>query len=417
MTGVLGIIVFVAISILLSSNRKNINWKTIGVGFGLQLVFALLILGIPALGLKGPLQPFFVWANDAVLLLIAYADKGTDFLFGPLASPEKIGGFVVAVKVLPTIIFFSTVMAVFYHIGVMQLVINALAGLMRRTMGLSAAESLSAAGNVFVGQTEAPLLVKPYVQDMTRSELMAVMTGGMATVAGGVMAAYVQLLSARVPDIAGHLITASVMSAPAALMFSKLMVPETESPKTLHTGSIKPVETADNIVDAAANGASDGLKLALNVGAMLLAFIALVAMFNGILSGVGGLFGFGSESDPLTFQLILGWIFTPVAFLMGVPWSDCALVGQFLGEKIVLNEFVAYVSLSNQSAELSDKAVIIASYALCGFANVASIAIQIGGIGGIAPGKRTLLSQLGARAVLAGSFAAFSTACIAGLLL
>lgn len=418
MMGLWGIFAFIGLAWLLSSDRKRINWRTVAAGLLLQVIFAILILGIPAIGLPGLLRPFFVWANDAIMALISFSDEGTAFLFGPLADPSKAGGFIVAVKVLPTIIFFSTVMAVFYHLGLMQFVIRLLARAMHKTMGISAAESLSAAGNVFVGQTEAPLLIRPYVGKMTRSELMSVMTGGMATVAGGVMAAYVQFLSARIPDIAGHLLTASVMSAPAALMFAKLMVPETETPETIHSDAVSVPSDKANVIDAAASGAADGLKLALNVGAMLLAFIALVALVNGLIGGIGNLLGLATlQGTPLTFQYFLGWVFTPFAFLMGVPLSESFRIGQMLGEKIVLNEFVAYVSLSQQAQALSDKAVVITSYALCGFANIASIAIQIGGIGGIAPAKRTELSRLGVRSVIAGSLAAFMTAAIAGLLL
>lgn len=418
MTGLLGIFAFLGLAWLLSTNRKRISWRTVTTGLLLQVVFAILILGIPTIGLPGPLGPFFIWSNEAIMALISYSDEGTAFLFGPLADPSKAGGFIVAVKVLPTIIFFSTVMAVLYHLGVMQFVIRLLARAMHRTMGISAAESLSAAGNIFVGQTEAPLLIRPYVSKMTRSELMSVMTGGMATVAGGVMAAYVQLLSARIPDIAGHLLTASVMSAPSALMFAKLIVPETENPETIHSDAVSVPSDKANVIDAAASGAAQGLKLALNVGAMLLAFIALVALVNGLIGSAGHLLGLVTLSGtPLTFQYFLGWVFTPIAFLMGIPWDECFRIGQMLGEKFVLNEFVAYLSLSQQAGTLSDRAVVITSYALCGFANIASIAIQIGGIGGVAPSQRANLSRLGVRSVIAGSLAAFMTAAIAGLLL
>jgi CNT family concentrative nucleoside transporter len=416
--GILGLFAFMGLAWIFSTDRKKINWKTVGAGFLLQIVFAILILGIPAVGLPGLLRPFFIWANDAIMALIAFSDEGTRFLFGPLADPAQAGGFIVAVKVLPTIIFFSTVMAVFYHLGLMQFIVRSLARVMHKTMGISAAESLSASGNIFVGQTEAPLLIRPYLAKMTRSELMSVMTGGMATVAGGVMAAYVQLLSARIPDIAGHLLTASVMSAPAALLFAKILLPETETPETIHSDTVTVPSDKANVIDAAASGAADGLKLALNVGAMLLAFIALVALVNGLIGSIGGMLGLTTlQGQPLTFQYFLGWVFTPFAFLMGIPWEECFLIGQMLGEKIVLNEFVAYVSLSQQAASLSDRAVIIASYALCGFANISSIAIQIGGIGGIAPERRSELSRLGIKSVAAGSLAAFMTAAIAGVLL
>lgn len=417
--GIIGIAFFILMAWLCSVNRKAIQWKIVLIGFSLQLVFALLILGIPKLGVPGVLSPLFAFANNAVLKLISYSDAGVAFLFGPLADVENIGGFIFVVKVLPIIIFFSSVMAVLYHVGIMQLIVKQMARLMHKTMGVSGAESLAAAGNVFIGQTEAPLVIKPFIKSMTQSELMSLMSGGMATVAGSVMAAYVGLLSGRIPDIAGHLLTASVMSAPAAILFAKILVPETETPVT--AGGVHDLNNDDlkheNVIDAAASGASDGLYLALNVGAMLLAFVALIALANGLLSEGLGLFGvesiFGRE---LSFQTILGFLFTPLALLMGIPWEEAFTVGQMIGEKTILNEFVAYLSLSNAGAALSDRTVIITSYALCGFANLSSIAIQIGGIGSLAPSRRADLSRLGLRAVLAGSLAAFMTASVASFL-
>ncbi|HWK88878.1 MAG TPA: nucleoside transporter C-terminal domain-containing protein, partial [Longimicrobium sp.] len=317
-------------------------------------------------------------------------------------------------NVLPTIIFFSSLMTLLYHLGVMQAVVKGFGWLMMRTMKISGAESLSTAGNIFLGQTEAPLLVKPYISTMTRSELHCVMVGGFGTVAGGVLAAYVGILVAYFPDIAGHLISASVMAAPACIVVSKLMYPETEEPVTRGTLKIKLEKIDANAVDAAARGASEGLALALNVGAMLIAFIALVALLNGILHGVSGLFGL-----DLTIQKLLGWLGAPIAWLMGVPWQDAPAVGTLIGEKTALNEFVAYLHLGGMLSggeNLDPRSIMIATYALCGFANFSSIAIQIGGIGGMAPERRADLSRLGLRAMIAGTLANFMTACIVGIL-
>jgi concentrative nucleoside transporter, CNT family len=325
-------------------------------------------------------------------------------------------GAMFAFNVLPTIIFFSSLMTVLYHLGVMQIAVKGVAFVMQRTMRTSGAETLSAAGNIFVGQTEAPLLIKPFVDRMTNSELMAVMTGGFATVAGGVLAAYVGILLVYFPDIAGHLMAASVMSAPAALVVAKLMYPEDSVPETAGTLEVD-IERPDvNVIDAAARGASEGLFLALNVGAMLLAFIALVYMMDGMLGWAGGLFGF----EALSFELILGWVLSPLAWLMGVPWVDAPAVGSLMGVKTVLNEFFAYFQLAGMlggAHSLQPRSIIIATYALSGFANFSSIAIQLGGIGGIAPSRRHDLSRLGLRAMVGGSIAAFMTATVAGMIL
>lgn len=416
--GILGIVTLLAIAFFCSNDRKAVPWKTVASGMALQLLFAILVLGIPALGFHGPLKPIFSWLNDAVLALLNFADAGTSFLVGPLGDSEKVGGVVIAFKILPAVIFFSSLVSVLYYLRIMQAIVWGIAWIMQKTMRLSPAESLCVAGNVFLGQTEAPLLVKPYVASMTRSEIFAVMTGGMATVAGGTLAAYTQLLKDRIPDIAGHLIAASVMSAPAAIVFAKIMVPERDTPQTSLMENIKfPINDA-NVIDAAAKGAADGMKLAINIAAMLIAFIALVALLNSMIASIGswtGLdLGFGQE---LSLEVLLGTVFTPLAFLLGIPASDAFKIGQLFGEKIVLNEFVAYLSLTKIAQELSDKSVIIASYALCGFANLSSIAIQIGGIGSLAPEQRKNLSELGLRSIVAGSLAAFMTAAIAGLLL
>jgi CNT family concentrative nucleoside transporter len=339
------------------------------------------------------------------------------FLFGDLAKPsgQNLGAYF-AFGVLPTIIFFSSLMAVLYHLGIMQRVVKGMAHVMQRTMGTSGAETLSAAGNIFVGQTEAPLLVRPFVDKMTISELMAVMTGGFATVAGGVLAAYVGMLRGVFPDIAGHLLSASIMSAPAALVIAKVMIPEPNPELSETYGGVKhELKSEDaNVIDAAARGASEGLGLALNVAAMLLAFIALISLVNALLGWGGGLLGL----EGLTLEGLLGAVLAPLAWLMGVSWADAAAVGELMGLKTVLNEFVAYLRLSTMLGEgaLEPRSVIIATYALSGFANFSSIAIQIGGIGGIAPGRRSDLSRLGLRAMIAGSIAAFMTATVAGML-
>ena len=326
----------------------------------------------------------------------------------------RTGAFV-AFNVLPTIIFFASVMTVLYHLGVMQKVVGGIAWVMQRTMRTSGAETLSAAGNIFVGQTEAPLLVKPFVDRMTRSELMAVMTGGFATVAGGVMAAYAGMLVGFFPDIAGHLMAASVMSAPAALVVAKLMVPEEEKAETAGEFRTKLERPDVNVIEAAARGASEGLKLALNVGAMLLAFLAMIALLNAVLGWAAGLVGI----EGLTLERILGWLLAPVAWAMGVPWAEAAPVGSLMGIKTVANEFVAFLGLAERMGQggLSTRAATIATYALSGFANFSSIAIQIGGIGGIAPRRRRDLARLGLRAMIGGSIAAFMTAAIAGVLI
>ncbi len=427
--GLLGIGLLALIAWAIGARRGAAPWRVVCWGISLQLILAVFVLRT---GLGAGL---FSAANDIVVSLLGYTTEGARFLFGDLVynnvpvgegeagngpfAPDggraaRTGAFV-AFNVLPTIIFFSTLVTVLYHFGVMQLIVGGVAWLMQRTMRTSGAETLSAAGNIFVGQTEAPLLVKPLIRDMTLSELMAVMTGGFATVAGGVLAAYVGMLVAYFPDIAGHLMAASLMSAPAALVAAKLMLPETGSPETAEGGKIQ-VERPDvNVIEAAARGAGEGLKLALNVGAMLLAFLALIALINGLLGWAGGFFG----APDLSLEGILGWALAPVAWIMGVPWHEAATVGSLLGLKTVATEFVAYLELANVLAEgrLSSRSAIISAYALSGFANFASIAIQIGGIGGIAPSRRADLSRLGLRAMIAGSLAAFMTATIAGALL
>ena len=427
----LGMVLLGLLAWAFSVDRSNLAWRVILWGVGLQLIFAVFILKTP-MG-----AGIFDWLNTVVVALLEFTVEGASFIFGNLvydnvpvglgeagsnAPIQEIPGQVArtgasfAFHVLPTIIFFSSLMTVLYHVGVMQWVVKGVAWVMQKTLGTSGAETLSAAGNIFVGQTEAPLMIRPFFEKMTMSELHAVMTGGFATVAGGVLAAYVGMLLAYFPDIAGHLIAASVMSAPAALVMAKLMYPEDGEPVT--KGNLKiELESPDvNLIGAAARGAGEGLGLALNVGAMLLAFIALIAMANALLAWGGGLVGL----DDLSFQLLLGWILAPLAWFMGVPWVDAVTVGSLLGIKTVVNEFVAFLELSSllqQAGALQPRSVIISIYALSGFANFSSIAIQLGGIGALAPSRRNDLSRVGLRAMVAGSLAAFMTATIAGMLL
>jgi concentrative nucleoside transporter, CNT family len=442
LVSVVGMLALLGLAWLLSVNRGAIPWRLVAWGVGLQIVFALIILKSP------PGEALFLAVNRVIVSLLGFTEAGARFLFGNLvvnnvpvgagepgnAPVEPVAGTVAATgaffafSVLPTIVFFSSLMTMLYHFGLMQRVVKGFAWVMMRTMRTSGAETLSAAGNIFVGQTEAPLLIKPYVANMTMSELMAVMTGGFATVAGGVMAAYVGMLIMFFPDIAGHLMAASVMSAPAALVFAKMIWPETEEPATRGTLRVQVEKVDANVIDAAARGAGDGMHLALNVGAMLLAFIALIALLNALI-GWGGdvtqltaaLQGAGwlGAGQPLSLESVLGWLLAPLAWLMGVPWADAPAVGTLLGLKTAVNEFVGYLALNAMLAGdtgLSPRSIVIATYALCGFANFSSIAIQIGGIGGIAPSRRSDLARLGLRAMIAGTLAAFMTATIAGIL-
>ncbi len=408
-----GLIVFVALAYAFSTNRKAVKWRPVIWGVALQVVLAIVVLRT-AVGFA-----VFAWLGDLVTMFLNFSDAGAKFVFG-----DKFTDFFFAFKVLPTIIFFSAFISVMYHFGILQKIVEFVAWTMMRTMGTSGAESLSAAANIFVGQTEAPLLIKPYVSSMTMSELHAVMTGGFATIAGGVMAAYISFgVSAQ------HLIAASVMSAPAALAISKLLYPETEESVTAGVVTVKVESETGNAIEAAANGAVDGMRLVLNVAAMMIAFLALLALFNAILGWGGGLFGL----PQLSLEWIFSYLLAPVAWLMGVPWSECGTVGVLLGKKTALNEFIAYADLAKMlettkavaanpemipgGQVISDRAATIATYALCGFSNFGSIGIQIGGIGGISPDRRSDLAKIGLRAMIAGSLACFMTACIAGVLL
>lgn len=399
----MGLGVMIGCAWALSSQRERFPWRVVLWGLGLQFVFALLTLKTaPGLWLFSQLNRLF---NQ----LLSFTDEGSKMIFGAYFDKE----FTFALHVLPTIIFFSALMSVFYHLGLMQKLVHGLAWVMQKTMRTSGAETLSASANIFVGQTEAPLVVKPFLASMTRSEIMAVMVCGFAGIAGGVLAAYVGLLGKDFPAIAGHLIAQSVLSAPAGLLIAKVMEPETERP-SLDIPEDKNKPHA-NVIDAAAAGASEGLQLALNVAAMLIAFMALVALINAVLKGtlhVGG--------APLSLERIFAWIFWPVAFVMGVPADECSKAAVLLGERITTNEFVAYAHFAEnlKSAHpFSERARVILSYALCGFANFGSIAIQVGGIGVLVPEKRALLAKLGLRAMIGGMLASYMTACVAAVLL
>jgi CNT family concentrative nucleoside transporter len=409
----LGLAALIGIAWLCSNNKKKFPVRMVLWGVSLQVIFCLLVLGIPALGIKGPLLFVFTAANAAVNATIDFTLEGIRFVFGDLLDTKK-NGFIFVVQVLPTIIFIGALMSVLYHIGIMQRVCHFFAIIMQKTMKTSGAETLAAAANIFVGQTEAPLIIRPFVARMTQSELLCVMIGGMANTAGGVLAAYVGLLRDRMPDIAGHLLTASILSAPAALLITKVMYPETSKPDTY--GKIPKDATNSphaNAIDAAAGGAAEGLTLALNVAAMLIAFIALIALVNAILTWFGGFVGF--SETKLTLQWLLGWAFMPLAWLVGIPASDLHAAGALLGEKTILNEFVAYMHLSEQSGTFSDRGFIILSYCLSGFANFSSIAIQIGGIAPLAPERRGDLARLGIRSVIGGTLATLMTGAVVGL--
>ena len=404
-----GMAVLIAIAVLLSSNRRAINIRTVAGAFLIQVALGALVLFVPW-GRDGLLS-----VSEGVSKVIAYGNDGVGFLFGGLVSDQMFevfggGGFVFALRVLPMIVFFSSLMAVLYYTGVMQIIIKVIGGFLQKVLGTSKAESMSAAANIFVGQTEAPLVVRPFIKSMTRSELFAVMSGGLASVAGSVLAGYAQM-GVPLP----YLIAASFMAAPGGLLFAKLLIPETEKPRSdeeLVNEGDKPV----NVIDAAAGGAVTGAHIAIAVGASLLAFVALISLVNGMIGGVGGWFGYGS----LTLQTILGWLFSPLAWAIGVPWSEAGIAGSLIGQKVVVNEFVAYAEfvkyLSPESAvQLSDTTKAIISFALCGFANLGSIAVLVGGLSIMAPSRRKDVAQLGFKAVIAGSLSNLMSAVIAGL--
>lgn len=442
--GLIGLAFIIALAYAFSANRKAVLWKLVGMGLGIQAILAIFILrGERMAEFFAPLgwpNLFFKWVSSFFVLVLRFTEEGSKIIFGSLAvGPGGEGslGFFFAFQVLPTIVFFAALTTLLYHYGVLQAVVRFLAVGMQKLMGTSGAESLSMIANIFVGQTEAPLVVKPYVAKMTPSELFAVMTGGMATIAGGVMATYIMMLGdsfaaahsltieAGRQLFAEQLLGASLMAAPAALVIAKILFPEVDEPVT--RGSVKvDVERADaNGIDAAATGASDGLRLALNVGAMLLAFFALLAMLNYVVmflgtlpNVIGGWVGVSIPVYSLSIQMILGWIFAPIAFIVGIPWAESIQVGSLIGTKLVLTEYIAYINLAELTAAqaLSDRTIFMATFALCGFANFTSIAIQIGGIGGIAPSRKSELAAFGMKAVLAGSMANLMTATYAGML-
>jgi CNT family concentrative nucleoside transporter len=437
--GMIGMAVIIGISVLFSKNKKHINWRMVGTGLGIQFVLAVFILkGRQMAEYWTPLgwpKDFFSWVSSFFVIVLDFTTEGAKFIFGDLAkSPgmeDSMGNFF-AFQVLPTIIFFASLTAILYHYGILQRIVKYMAKGMQKVMGTSGAESLAVISNIFVGQTESPLVIEPYIKKLTKSELLAVMTGGMATIAGGVMAAYVQMLGnsyAQAHDVAldvgrlmfaEQLLGASLMAAPAALVIAKIMYPEVDEPVTKGEVNMSVEKTDANGIDAAASGASTGLKLAGNVGAMLLAFIALLAMGNYFLESFGSITGINAmiTDGSLTIERVLGWIIAPIAFVVGVPWADAINMGSLLGTKVVLNEFVAYLQLSEMvsASEIGDKTIRMATFALCGFANFSSIAIQIGGIGGLAPSRKSELAEFGLKAVLAGTLANLMTATIAGML-
>ena len=418
--GLLGLVVLLGIVWLFSNNKRRVDWKLVAIGISLQIAFAALVILVP-----GGREVFDALGQGFVRLL-GFVNAGSSFIFGSLMNTETYG-FIFAFQVLPTIIFFAALMGVLYHLGVMQAVVRVMAWAITKVMRVSGAETTSVCASVFIGQTEAPLTVRPYISRMTESELLTMMIGGMAHIAGGVLAAYVGMLGAGDPVqqafYAKHLLAASIMAAPATLVIAKILIPETGEPLTRGTVKMEVEKTTSNVIDAAAAGAADGLRLALNIGAMLLAFIALIALINWPLTAVGEATGLQAAiGRPTDLATIFGYVLSPIAWIIGVPWQDANVVGSLIGQKIVLNEFVAYLQLAEivngrvAGVSLSDEGRLIATYALCGFANFSSIAIQIGGIGGLAPDRRQDLARFGLRAVLGGTIATLMTATIAGVL-
>lgn len=430
--GLLGLIGILGIAYAVSNNKKRINWRLVGMGMLIQVVFGFLVIKGKEWG-----APFnflalaFEKIGEGFVAILGFTTAGAQFVFGNLAiSPGADGslGFFFVFQVLPTIIFFSSLMSLLYYLGIMQKVVQGMAWVMSKLMGTSGAESLSCTANIFVGQTEAPLMIRPFIKTLTNSELLTIMVGGMATIAGGVMAAYIQMLGKAYSDTYGvpleqgqimfatQLLGASIMAAPAGMAISKIMFPEVEEPVTKGNVKVQVEKNASNVIEAAAGGAADGLNLAMNVAGMLLAFIALIALFNSLFGIVGGWIGV----ENLSLQNIFGYVFAPVAFITGVPWSEAQEVGRLLGTKVVLNEFVAYSDMAGliQNKAIQDpKSIMIATFALCGFANFSSIAIQIGGISPLAPERRKDIAALGLRAVLGGALATLMAGTIAGILL
>jgi CNT family concentrative nucleoside transporter len=441
--GIIGIALILFIALLMSNNKKKINWKLVGSGLLIQLIFAIFILKGNELGnFFSPLgwpKIFFSWISSFFVIILNFTTEGAKFVFGSLAiSPGQEGslGFFFVFQVLPTIIFFASLMSILYYLGIMQRIVQGMAWIMAKLMGTSGAESLSCSANIFVGQTEAPLMIRPYLKDMTNSELLTIMTGGMATIAGGVMAAYIQMLGDSYAQSLGlplndarllfatHLLGASVMAAPAAIVISKIIFPETEEPVTKGSVKVKIERNQANVIEAAAAGASDGVSLAINVAGMLIAFIALIALINYLLVYIGDISGLNSiirssYNSELSLQFLFGLILQAIAIGIGVPIQDAMNFGSLVGIKISLNEFVAYLEMSKLISEkvlVNPKSILMATYALCGFANFSSIAIQIGGLSPLAPNRRSDLAKLGLKAVFAGTLATLLTATLAGIL-
>ncbi|MGF0668898.1 NupC/NupG family nucleoside CNT transporter [Stenotrophomonas maltophilia] len=418
--GLFGLAVLIGITWLFSNNKRAVDWKLVATGITLQIAFAALVILVPG----G--RDVFDALGKVFVKVLSFVNEGSGFIFGSLMDTKNYG-FIFAFQVLPTIIFFSALMGVMYHLNVMQAIVRVMAWSITKVMRVSGAETTSVCASVFIGQTEAPLTVRPYIARMTQSELLTMMIGGMAHIAGGVLAAYVGMLGGGDPAqqafYAKHLLAASIMAAPATLVVAKLLIPETGTPLTRGTVKMEVEKTSSNIIDAAAAGAGDGLKLALNIGAMLLAFIALIALLNAPLTWFGEVTGLAAAiGKPTNLSTIFGYVLAPIAWVIGTPWADATTVGSLIGQKVVINEFVAYTELSQivngqvAGVSLSDEGRLIATYALCGFANFSSIAIQIGGIGGLAPERRHDLAKFGLRAVLGGTIATFMTATIAGVL-
>ena len=427
--GLIGIIILVFLTVLFSNNKKKIDWRLVIVGILMQFFFAFFVLK----------TSFGSWIfksiSSGIVTLLSFSLQGAQFVFGPLSSvvDTKSIGFIFAFQVLPTIIFFASFMGVLYHLGIMQRVVQGIAKIIVWLMRVSGAESLSVAANIFVGQTEAPLVIRPYLAGMTKSEMFTVMTSGMAHIAGGVMGAYVVILGTAYAKAKGvplndaqvmfatHLLNACIIAAPATFVISKILIPETEEPQTRGKVKLSLEKVHANVIEAAASGASDGVKLALNVAGMLIAFIAFISLINYLFTLLGNstglnLFCLNMFGKPFSLELLFGIVFQFFAFIIGVPWKDALNVGSLIGVKLVVNEFVAYSNLSNIMAQLSDKAIILSTYALCGFANFSSIAIQIGGISPLAENQRSRIAELGLKAVLGGTIATLMTAAIAGIL-
>jgi CNT family concentrative nucleoside transporter len=418
--GLFGLVTLIGLAWLFSNNKRAVDWRLVVTGLLMQIAFAAVVLLVPG----G--RDVFDWLGRGFVKILSFVNEGSNFIFGSLMDTSKMG-FIFAFQVLPTIIFFSALMGVLYHLGVMQAVVRAMAWAITKLMRVSGAETTSVCASVFIGQTEAPLTVRPYISRMTESELITMMIGGMAHIAGGVLAAYVGMLGGGDPEqqafYAKHLLAASIMAAPATLVVAKILIPETQEPLTRGTVKMEVEKTTSNVIDAAAAGAGDGLRLALNIGAMLLAFIALIALLNAPLTWFGEWSGLAAAlGKPTNLSTIFGYVLAPIAWVIGTPWADATTVGSLIGQKVVINEFVAYTDLAKivngevPGVVLSDQGRLIATYALCGFANFSSIAIQIGGIGGLAPERRADLARFGLRAVLGGSIATFMTATIAGVL-